>query len=318
MLLGFVLALAAALAYSAASLLQSVGARRAAEHTDSLAGLAGQPLYIVGLVLDSAGFVAVLMALQFLPLFAVQTTVASNVAFTAIAAALLLGTHLPRAGWVALGAVLAGLVVIALSAQARANVDLPTLWRWVLLATSIPVAALGIWGFRQRRGGVVALGAGLAFSVVAIAARALGFPDPLWRVLLDPLLWTLAAQGVIGTLLFARAAQTSNVTRISTITFTTETVLPSVVGVVFLSDSVRPGWGPYALGGFVLAVGGALLLSRWSTPPEGPSNQPPNRPPERRSSRRPDSQPQDRPDPPGASAANRAPDAAGDTPPAGS
>ena len=264
MLVGFILAFVAAFAYSGASLLQSVGARRAAQQTSALSALAGQPLYIAGLVLDAIGFAAVVVALQFLPLFVVQTTVASNVAITAIGAALLLGAHLPRAGWVALGAVLVGLAVIAASAQARQSVDLPTVWRWVLLGTSIPVVALGIWAHRRGRGGMVALAAGLAFSVVAIAARALEFPDPLWRILLDPLLWTLAVQGIAGTLLFARAAQTSNVTRISTVTFTTETVLPSVVGVLFLQDTVRPGWAPFALAGFALAVGGAVVLSRSS------------------------------------------------------
>ena len=214
------------------------------------------------------------MALQFLPLFVVQTTVASNVAITAIGAALLLGTHLPRAGWVALGGVLVGLAVIAASAQARQSVDLPTVWRWVLLGTSIPVVALGIWAHRRGRGGMVALAAGLAFSVVAIAARALEFPDPLWRILLDPLLWTLAVQGIAGTLLFARAAQTSNVTRISTVTFTTETVLPSVVGVLFLQDAVRPGWAPFALAGFALAVGGAVVLSLKASQPVSQSAPP--------------------------------------------
>ena len=244
MLVGFLLAIGAAFAYSGASLLQSVGARRAAQQTSALSALAGQPLYIAGLVLDAIGFAAVVVALQFLPLFVVQTTRRRpGPAITAIGAALLLGAHLPRAGWVALGAVLVGLAVIAASAQARQSVDLPTVWRWVLLGTSIPVVALGIWAYRRGRGGMVALAAGLAFSAVAIAARALEFPDPLWRILLDPLLWTLAVQGIAGTLLFARAAQTSNVTRISTVTFTTETVLPSVVGVLVPAGRGAPRLG---------------------------------------------------------------------------
>ena len=263
-------AIGAAFAYSAASLLQSVGARRAAAHTDSLAGLAGQPLYVVGLVLDAAGFIAVLAALQFLPLFVVQTTVASNVAITAIGASLLLGTHLPRAGWIALVAVLAGLAVIATSAQAREDADLATWWGWVLLATSIPVAALGIWAYRRgwvdRRAG-----RGARLQRRRHRRASIGIPRSAVAHPAGPTFVTLAAQGVAGTLLFARAAQTSNVTQISTVTFTTETVLPSVIGVLFLHDSVRPGWGPYALGGFVLAVGGALLLSRLSaSAPAGP------------------------------------------------
>jgi hypothetical protein len=42
-----------------------------------------------------------------------------------------------------------------------------------------------------------------------------------------------------------------------------ETVLPAVVGVVVLGDEAKHGWVPVAVGGFVLAVGGALALARF-------------------------------------------------------
>ena len=49
-----------------------------------------------------------------------------------------------------------------------------------------------------------------------------------------------------------------------------ETVLPAAVGLTMLGDHARPGWGLVAAAGFVLAVGAALLLSRFgevSIPP---------------------------------------------------
>lgn len=262
MLVGFALALGAAFAYGAASLLQSVGARRAALRTGSLTGLAYQPLYFVGLAFDAIGFAAMLVALQFLPLFVVQTTVSSNVAITALGASLFLGARLGRPAWIAMAAVLVGVVLIGASAQLGESATLAPVWRWVLLVAALPAAALGIWGSRSGRVALVPLAAGLAYSVVVIAARALSFPHPLWRILLDPLLWALAASGVVGTLLFARATQSSAVTRVATITFTTETLLPSAVGVLFLHDSVRPQWWPCAIIGFVLAVVGAVVLTR--------------------------------------------------------
>lgn len=262
MLVGFALAVGAAFAYGAASLLQSVGARRAALHGGSLTGLASQPLYLLGLVLDAVGFAATLVALQFLPLFVVQTTVSSNVAITALGASLFLGTRLGRPARIAMAVVLVGLVLIGASARLGESAVVPTVWRWALLVAAIPIAALGVWGVRAGRAALVPLAAGLAYSVVVISARALNFPDPLWRILLDPLLWALAAGGILGTLLFARATQSSPVTRVATVTFTTETLLPSAVGVLFLHDSVRPLWWPWAITGFVFAVVGAIVLTR--------------------------------------------------------
>jgi len=71
-LTGLFCAVAAALAYGSASVLQSIGIRRAGAKgvgASGLAGLKGQPLYFIGLALDGAGFFAMVVALQFLPLF---------------------------------------------------------------------------------------------------------------------------------------------------------------------------------------------------------------------------------------------------------
>jgi hypothetical protein len=42
-----------------------------------------------------------------------------------------------------------------------------------------------------------------------------------------------------------------------------KTVLPALVGLILLGDHARPGWGVAATAGFLLAVGAALLLSRF-------------------------------------------------------
>jgi hypothetical protein len=42
----------------------------------------------------------------------------------------------------------------------------------------------------------------------------------------------------------------------------TQTVVPAVIGVVLLSDEVRPGWQLPALVGLALAVWGAARLGR--------------------------------------------------------
>jgi hypothetical protein len=45
-----------------------------------------------------------------------------------------------------------------------------------------------------------------------------------------------------------------------------ETAIPAVVGILVLGDHTRPGFAPVAVLGFLLAVAGALALSRFGEP----------------------------------------------------
>src|ERR1700756_1838238 len=57
--------------------------------------------FVASICLDALGFVAQLVALQRLPLFAVQAFVASNLAVTAVVASWVIGVTLAWRGWAA-------------------------------------------------------------------------------------------------------------------------------------------------------------------------------------------------------------------------
>ena len=269
MLVGLLCAIGTALAYGVGSVLESVAIRRAGAAGGSaseLVALRTQPLYFLGLGLDGVGFLLTVAALQYLPLFLVQAVVAASVGVTALVAAML-GVRLGRAGWIALAAAGVGLVLLALSAAAENGTQLSLGWRWVLLAMALPLGALMFVGPRLpvRAGSMVlAVGAGLEFSVVAVASRSLEFPDPLWKLVQDPGAWVILVAGGIAIVMFAMALQIGNLTTVSAVTFTTETVLPAAIGLAFLGDSVRSGWTLAAVVGFALAVGGAIALARFA------------------------------------------------------
>ena len=269
MIVGLLCALGAALAYGAASILQSVGIGRAGASgggAGALAQLRTQPLYFLGLGLDGVGFVGVVVALQFLPLFLVQSVVAASVGVTAAIAALM-GTRLGRPGWIALAAAGFGLVLLSLSAASEDGQELPIGWRWVLLVSAAPIGALALVGEKlpaRLRAPVLAFAAGLGFSVVAIASRSLSFPHPVFKLAADPGFWAVLAGGGVAVALFAMALQAGSVTTVSAITFTIETVLPAGIGLAFLGDSVRDGFSPVAAVGFLLAVLGAIALARFA------------------------------------------------------
>jgi len=267
MVLGLACALFAAVAYGSASVLQGVAAQRAEQGSGLdprlMVRLARSVPYVSGLGLDLAGFVASLVALRTLPLFLVQSAVASSVGVTAIIAAAI-GVRLRGREVASLVVLAAGLLMLALSAQPEQGSPITLTYRWALLASVVLLGAVGV--IAARHGGrssapALAFLAGLAFTVVAVSARSLTLPTPLWHTLADPGLWAILAHGALGMLLFTTALQRGSVTTAVALTFAVETVVPAVIGLAFLGDRTRAGYAPIAVLGFVLTIAGTLALA---------------------------------------------------------
>ena len=73
-------------------------------------------------------------------------------------------------------------------------------------------------------------------------------------------------QRVLGTVLFALALQRGRVTVVAAVTFTTNTVLPALVGIFVLGDQVRSGYAAVATAGFLISVSGAIALAQFAGP----------------------------------------------------
>ena len=269
MSLGLLGAFAAAVCYGFGSVLQAAGAARtrsgAALDPRLLGRLLTQGPYVAGVGLDAVGFVASVLALRSLPLFLVESAVASSIAVTALAAARFLHVRLSRAERTGLWAVGAGLVMLAASAQPDAGRPLSAAGGHVLAGGVAVVVVLAAVSARLSPGGAGALlaaDAGLAFGGVGVAARTLVVPHPLWHLAGDPVAWSLAAYGLLGMLLFSGALQRGSVTTATAITFAVETVVPALVGLALLGDRARAGFAPVAVAGFAVTLSGCLALAR--------------------------------------------------------
>src|SRR4051794_33000224 len=186
MVLGLTAALAAAVAYGVASVLQAVGARRLESGPVGarfLLRLTRSLPYVTGLALDAAGFVATVVALRVLPLFVVESAVASSVGVTALVAVRFLGARLLLPERVALVVLGVGLVALGVSAQAEGAEPMSRGEQLAVLALSLLVAGAAAVAVRRPSGGVALLAgaAGLGFAGVGIAARALQLPSPWWH-----------------------------------------------------------------------------------------------------------------------------------------
>jgi len=275
-LLGLLGAFGAALCYGIGSVLQAVAARdtETAEGLDPrlLLRLVKSWRYLVGVALDGLGFVLSIAAVRTLPLFVVQSIVASFLAVTAIVGAIVLHMPLRRADKIGLTVVIGGLVLVGLSAAEDRAVAVSRAEEWGVLVASVLLAVLAVPLARLSGvAGAAALGAiaGLAFGATSVAARMLPgslAPDQIFgqmgELLRSPATYALAIAGALAMLTYSTALQRGTVTQATAPLVVGETVAPAIVGLLLLGDEPREGWGWVAALGFALAVGGAVSLSR--------------------------------------------------------
>lgn len=265
--------LATAVCYGLGTVLQAVAARRTARTSGvdvrMFRSLLSQTPYLASLVVDAAGFLASIVALRSLPLFLVESAVASSVGVTAVFAVWFLGARLGRVEIGALGALGVGLVLLAVSAEPGPGRPLAASQQWVLLAGVVVLLILGVGATRlpdRWACAGLAAAAGASFGGVGIAARTLVVPQPLWQLLLEPLAWAIVGYGGLALLLFAMSLQRGPVTTTAAVTVSAETLLPAILGVLVLGDASRPGFAGLAVAGFALTLLGAVALARFAEP----------------------------------------------------
>jgi drug/metabolite transporter (DMT)-like permease len=293
MLASLTAAIVAAVFYGIASVMQSVAAHEASNRPPADADAGGvdpgllprmlrQWRFLVSLCLDTLGFVAQLIALQRLPLFAVQAIVAANLAVTAVVASWLIKVSLSWREWAAVTGVVAGVGLLGSSAGAEGASQAGAMFK---LALIVAVAAVGLCGLAAARllrdpARTLALGvvAGFGYGMIGIAARVLNGFEPL-TLLRDPAAYAVAAAGIVSFVFYATALEGGSVTVATAAVVLAETLPPALIGVVFLGDKTRPGMEPVAVAGFLFAVVSAVMLARFGEADHGARGRPGRPPP---------------------------------------
>ncbi len=227
--------------------------------------------YLAGLGLDLVGWVLVLVALQQLPLFAVQAISASSIGITVLLASVVLKTKPNRPQLASIALMAAGLVALALAA---APDDPEPVERGFVVAVWIAiafVAAAGAVAPRLAKGdkaaSVLGIVSGLGYGGTAVCARALEADGGIGDVLRDPLTWAIIPYGILGIAFYAAALERGSVAVATASQYASETLVPSIIGLVFLGDHAREGLGWLAASGFVITLAAAVALT-FVSPPE--------------------------------------------------
>ncbi len=269
----------AALCYGVAAVMQAMAVRAASVRTVQVTaggtltgvdpGLVMRMLrqwrFIASLGIDLVGFLAQLVALRRLPLFAVQAMIAANLAVTAVFAAWLMHVLLTWREWAAVGGVVTGVGLLGSSAGSEGAAQPGPAFQMALIVTVAGIALAGMAAAKlpnPARTPVLGAVAGLGYAVLAVAARILpGFsPQQLIR---SPASYALAAAGIVSFMLYAAALEGGSVTVATSAVVLAETTPPAIVGVIFLGDTTRHGLTGVAAVGFGLAVVCAVALARF-------------------------------------------------------
>jgi drug/metabolite transporter (DMT)-like permease len=277
-LIGFLLALGCSVCYGTASVLQAAATRSVA--ADGKSGVDAKLLfralrqwrYLAGIGLDGLGFVLQVMALRMVPIYVVAAALAASIAVTGIVSAWVLSARLSSAEWTAVGVVCVGLAALACAAGPAHFRHAPPGLGWALIGVVAAIFIVGAAAGRlpdRERALALGLAAGSGFGVVEIGVRILDEVDPTRAAFyINPALYAAAGGGAAGFLLFTSALQRGSVTTTVAAMVVGETIAPALVGVVWLGDTARPGWGWLVILGFVVSVAGTLVLARFGEAPD--------------------------------------------------
>ncbi|MCF8587434.1 EamA/RhaT family transporter [Gordonia liuliyuniae] len=289
--IGVIAAAMAAVAYGVSTVLRALGARRVAVEmrenpasgphasegaesstpsiTSTMSTIA-DPAFLLGTLMVIVGFGGGALAARFLPLFLAQSIVAANLVVTALLGTLLLNITLHTRDWVAIWLVVLSLFLLGVSSAQHAVDTVERPFHWGLLAATILVCAIAlisVYTLKKYAAIVGGATAGLLFGIIAIAVRVLDGMSPfnLVTILSDPAAWSIAVAGAVGFYVQTVALQVGAVNGVTALLVVFETAGPSLIGVLFLHDSARPGLAWLAFVGFIGAVVGAVLVAWYST-----------------------------------------------------
>jgi len=256
-----------ALCNSVATILQKMTASREKQAPSLSLGLLVRliqnELYFFSIVLDLIGGASELFAVRTLPLFLAQSVIASSVVATALIDRFVLKHRMRSQTYWAVGLVLTGLTLLGAAAQPSPGPSLTVVMTWVVVGGPIVLALAALFLVRIRSSKAtigLALLSGLGFGGTSICGRVLSIPRPYWHVVYTPTAVALAVYALIGILLFTMALQRGSATIINAAMVAAQTLVPTILGLLFLDDRTRTGFVPVLLTGCVLVMGGILRV----------------------------------------------------------
>ncbi|MDN5918469.1 MAG: hypothetical protein L0I76_25785 [Pseudonocardia sp.] len=262
MLIGMAFALVAMVFNSVAAILQADAAGQA-RRTRSIMT---RPRFLAGLGMDALAWTCTVLALGYLPVFAVQATLAGSIAMTALYARYYKNEWLRPVHRLAIGASVVGLVLVASSAGGdrvapRAG-ETSTVLILVGALVALLLVSVGLRRVSRPWPSAIVAGLGLGGGAVAVRAMHVAGENILVGLLTEPLVYVLIGMWATGLYNYARALSLGDLSTVTALFMVTEVVVPGIVGIALLGDTIRDGWYVPMILGLLLAVYGVSILAR--------------------------------------------------------
>lgn len=250
------------------TLLQKIGADQSRKvksfNLGFLIRILRNPAYALGTALAVIGYGLTLVALQILPLFFVQSLIACSVIVTAFGEHFFLHRKLGGHTYWALFTIMIGLGLLGIGAVTSKTVGDGRMARLSIELGPILLVAIGIVFVYIRPNwssvGLAAL-SGLLFGNTSTIGRILTYPHPLWKIVENPLLYSLAFSGILGQYFFIVSLQRATATKCNAVMISMQTLGPALCGLVLFDDEIRHGLEAVVLLGGALVLVGAVVAS---------------------------------------------------------
>lgn len=220
--------------------------------------------YLIGVALDFIGWTLTLIAVHSLPLYLVESIIASCVVVTAIIERFVMHRHLNNKSYIAIVIVMLGLVLLALVASPDNSVDVSSRVRLLVTIGPLPLACVAAFLVKSRSKiavGCIAALSGVSFCGTAIVGRIFIYEAPYWKLLLNPLTWSVVGYGLLGMLLFSIALQRSLAAKINAIMISAQTMTATIFGIIILGDHVRDGYAWAGVIGIIFVITGCAAVA---------------------------------------------------------
>lgn len=249
-------ALAAAAGYGGGSVVQAMASTQAA-------GLKvfRRPAYAVGTSITLVAWAFSLVALKYLPLLTVQTVLASALVVTVLLDRAVFGTRLRRIDMAAAVAITGALAVVAVGTGAQSRVATPSWFGFAMLVLLAALVIATAVTYRRANASVQAVLSGLASAGLAMCARGAHGSGGWIDFFLTPMAWLTIGFSILSSVTFSRAVERGTVGPARALVSVTQVIVPGLVGVTILGDTVRNGWGATTLVAVLIALVGCVILA---------------------------------------------------------
>jgi drug/metabolite transporter (DMT)-like permease len=224
--------------------------------------------FIIGIALDLLAGVFILVATHKLPLFLVQSIIATSVLVTALIERLFIGQRLPSRTYKAAGLVIVGLICLSIASHPENVETISRTFKIIIICAPVVMLAMGGLLIKVKTdisSPIMAGLSGIGFGAVSIIGRVLTYPNPIWEVVKNPLVWALVVYSGLALFFFTAALQRTLASNVNAIMVAAETIAPLLVGILLLGDTARHGLWELVAIGCVLVVLGCSYIAKSDT-----------------------------------------------------